>query len=485
VNDFTFVPSGEQSGAIDSLNRGDNIFLTGVAGTGKTATLNHFLDKTDKRVAVTASTGIAATHLGGQTIHSWSGCGRCDQSAEEIANLPFWKYNRRKDIAECQVLVIDEISMLDGIAFELIGDLVAKAKGSTTPFYATQLIVVGDMGQLAPVQEGANGFAFETTTWWDSKIKSIELREVRRQKDVLFSGMLRGVRDGTLSVEGEKMLSARVRAFDPDAAQAVRLMTHNAQVDGINTHRLAAMPGASRCFTSKDIGKEPHITKLDKDCLAPRHLYLKEGARVMFVKNDKGGRFVNGTLGTVTKLPERDDGSQTMKVKIDSAEAEIDVERQEWNLTGGNVESKDGKKKKSVLAQRVQYPLRLAWAITIHKSQGMSLDRVSVDLGDCFAPGQAYVALSRARTLEGLNIERWQGRRSIIAHPTVMKFVHGQYELPRRAHVTQMPALAPMPVVPSFPPLSSYPQQSDPIPLPGVGGWAYTPTATREMDEPF
>lgn len=457
-----FVPNDDQAQAFKVLDSGANVFLTGVAGVGKTVGLNHWLGTQDLQpgeVAVTASTGIAATHLNGQTIHSWAGIGIGDKPAERIASSWFWRENVKPRIYRVKKIIIDEISMVDGATFELLGEVIAIGKASLQPWGGVQLIVVGDMGQLAPVNEEAKGFTFETDQWWDLGIKTCELRQVMRQQDATFVAILRQVRDGVLSPESEAWLNTRVRAYDPDRVEAVRLMTHNVQVDAINEQKLASLPGAPVILRAIDTGKEKFRKMLDTSCLSPAELKLKPGARVMFTKNASDGSYCNGTLGRVRGFEEREilvgGGFDEMprQVKMLGVVVAVDTgydlwvgQQGEWKLEGLDEEAPAAQRgHPTVLAKRVQYPLRLAWAITVHKSQGMTLDLVSVDLQNCFAPGQAYVALSRARSIQGLNIERWQGSKSIIAHPLVRSFCRGDYVLPSRretatAAVAETPA---------------------------------------------
>jgi ATP-dependent exoDNAse (exonuclease V) alpha subunit len=428
MNGFAPWLNPEQAAAKARLDSGQNVFLTGVAGTGKTRTLNAWLHGRDPvEYAVTASTGIAATHLNGQTVHRWSGCGIGDKTAEQIAASYWWREKVMGHIAAAKALVIDEVSMLDGIMFELIERLCALARGSSAPFGGIQVVLVGDMGQLAPVEGETKGFPFETDAWHNAGIETVELKRVMRQQDESFARVLWSVRDGSLSPEGYELLARRVRAYDPEQVGAVRLMTHNNRVDEVNAKHLDAIPGESVLLKAYERGEGESVEWMEKNCLAPRELRLKVGARVMAVKNSPGGGFVNGHLGWVVAIePEGLDPAVT--VKFDHEDNPRRVLRETWERK--QVVTEHGRTFEKTLALRVQFPLRLAWAITVHKSQGMTLDKVSVDLRSCFAPGQAYVALSRARTLEGLNIEEWKGPASIIVHETVAKFIRGEYVLP-------------------------------------------------------
>jgi ATP-dependent DNA helicase PIF1 len=419
----------EQAAAKAALDEGANVFLTGVAGTGKTRTLNAWLRGRDPvEYAVTASTGIAATHLNGQTVHRWSGCGVGSKSAETLASEWWWREKVMPHIAAAKALVIDEVSMLDGMMFELIESLCKKARGNLGPFGGLQVVLVGDMGQLAPVEGEDKGFAFETDAWWDADVRMIELKRVMRQQDVEFARVLHSVRDGTLDPEGYNILARRLNAYDPEENGAVRLMTHNGQVDQVNQVHLARIAGDDRLFKAYERGEGEHVEWLEKNCLSPRELRLKIGARVMATKNSGSGAFVNGHLGYVVGYQE-DSLDPAVIVQFDHMDEPMHVLRETWERK--QVVTEKGRTFEKTLAMRVQFPLRLAWAITVHKSQGMTINRVSVDLARCFAPGQAYVALSRARTLEGLNIESWKGPASIIVHPTVSKFVRGAYVLPK------------------------------------------------------
>lgn len=406
--------SEEQWRVIDLINAGKNVFLTGVAGTGKSYLLNAWLSaKWRGDVALTASTGIAATHINGRTVHSWCGCGIGNKEAETISYGHKWHEETRLRIAATKVLVLDEIGMIDGATFELIEKLCRIARERMTePFGGLQVILVGDMGQLAPVED-QNCFAFESPVWWEANLHMIELKEVHRQEEKVFVDLLRKIRMGQIDQSGLAMIHKRIKAFDPDAAPAaMRVTTHNNKAEIINDQKLRALPGPLSTYHAEEHGEEWALEQLNNSCLSPRKLELKIGARVMFTRNETGGLYVNGTMGTVTKAT-----ADRIVVTTDKGR-EIYVAEADWEL-----EFSGGDK-----ATRKQYPLRLAYALTIHKGQGCTFDRISIDLGDAFAPGQAYVALSRARTLEGLNIERWGGARSIITHPTVQKFIRGQYE---------------------------------------------------------
>lgn len=418
--------SEEQQEAVRRLHDGESLLLTGLAGTGKSFTLSRWLEEAKRvgmNVAVTASTGIAATHIEGKTIHSWAGVGIGKKSAAAITNGHYWKKYVYWTIRNTDALVIDEISMLDGEILDLVSDVCAIAKRKDEPFGGMQVVFVGDMGQLPPVEEH-KGFPFEASCWKQLNPPLIELTKSFRQEDAAFAAVLREIRMGSLSDHAARMLGGRVNAYDPDELQATRIMTHNHMVDAINREKFNELSGEEVVFTAFEEGDPKALLNLDKTCRSPKILRLKEGARVMFTKNDKivrdeygtqigRTRYANGTQGTVVGLEK---GS--VHVKTDAG-GHVVVDRDSWEITNH---------KGYIVAARTQFPLRLAYAISVHKSQGMSLDLVSTNLAEVFAPGQAYVALSRARTLEGLNVEDWKGAGSIRVHPKVMKFLLTQQQ---------------------------------------------------------
>lgn len=455
--------SPDQAAAFEALDGQRSVYLSGVAGTGKSFVLRKWIDHARdqrRRVAVTASTGIAASHVNGRTIHSWIGCGLGKETARQIFDDQrwAWRYRIAPRVRECQVLCIDEISLLDGRTFCLVSDLCKLARaggwssmarpmpGHEKPFGGLQLLLVGDMGQLPPVEEMA-GFAFETDEWHEAGIQVIELTTVHRQEEVAFARVLREIRDGNLSPEGADMLRSRVNAFDPESPPATRLYSRNADVDRINHDRLEALPGPAFLFAAEEGGDQKALEQIEKACLSPRDLYLKVGAPVMFTRNHPDGPhvYVNGTTGIVTWMS--DDPQGGMEVTTSTGQV-LYPERHLWQsgVDGSDLWALEkpgdaaahGRARRLVRrrdpgkgeAFRLQYPLRLAWAVTIHKIQGSTLDRVSIDISTCFAPGQAYVALSRARTLAGLNLERSFDPAVIRAHPTALRFLRGQYAPP-------------------------------------------------------
>jgi ATP-dependent exoDNAse (exonuclease V) alpha subunit len=406
-----FKPSRDQAVALRWLQSGKNVFITGVAGSGKSWIVDYWMANHahDKRVAITASTGIAATHLGGVTLHSWIGAKPGAKTISDIAT-DYWWENKQPALRSIDVLLIDEVSMIDGQFLNLAEEAHRAACNNARPWGGKQVVMIGDMGQLPPVQEEENGWSWESRAWTFADIHAVELCQTMRFADQPFADLLRRVRVGAVTDEDVIALSRRVRAYDPDAMGAVRLTTHNKKADKTNMTKLAALPGDSQVYKAQSEAVHARfLAQLEKNCLSPPELILKVGARVMFTKNNPDSGWCNGTTGEVLELH----GTYAV-VQIANGPV-VTVYQAEWVL------EKQGAFGREVLASYKQLPLRLAWAITIHKSQGCTIDYASVDMRQVFAPGQAYVALSRCRSLEGLNIESWRGAGTILVHPKIME----------------------------------------------------------------
>lgn len=403
----TFALSPDQERALEALRAGGHVFLTGVAGTGKSAVVRRWLAETDQRVAVTASTGVAALQISGMTLHSWAGLGLGDRPIEDVVCRRWWREQVASRMLRADALLIDEVSMLDAGTLDLADALCRHARRERLlPFGGLQVVLVGDPGQLPPVELADRGWPYDSAAWRALAPETHELVTVHRQSDRAFVRALAEVRAGAMSRSTMILLESRVLAFDPDLAGAARLMTHNEQVDGVNEARLGELDGPLARFVAEDAGDPRHLEQVKRHCLSPEVLFLRVGARVMATKNDPESGAVNGSLGVVEHI-ER----SAVRVRFIGLGARW-VERASWEVCDGD----------RVLASRRQIPLRLAWAITIHKSQGATLDRVSVNLARAFAPGQAYVALSRARTIDGLNLEAWSPA-SVITHPRIIQML--------------------------------------------------------------
>jgi len=379
-----------QKEALDILKTGRNVFLTGAAGSGKTYVLRKYIEylkELGANAGITASTGIAATHMGGVTIHSWSGIGIKDSlSKNDIAKIAEKKHIRNK-IKNASVLIIDEISMLHHFRLDLIEKIIKEIKNSNEVFGGMQVIFCGDFFQLPPIKRAQGPeayFAFHSKAWQDLNLKICYLSEQHRQSDVEYLKILNAIRENSV---GDKIIEILRSRFNKKPTFApTKLYSHNKDVDTENEAELIRLSGKTSEYEMQSRGKNHLVEALKKSCLAPETLRLKLGAKVMFVKNNFEEGYVNGTLGIVEKC-----GFEEIIVKTISGK-KINVERATWVI------EEDGK----IKAEINQYPLRLAWAITVHKSQGMSLDTALVDLSHSFERGMGYVALSRVRSLEGL-----------------------------------------------------------------------------------
>jgi len=382
-----------QQQALKILKSGANVFLTGSAGTGKTFLLNQFISylrKSKVSVGVTASTGIAATHLNGRTIHSWSGIGikkeMNEKSIKKIARIK----NLNKRIRKTKILIIDEISMLDADRLNLVDRICKQVKDPFLPFGGIQVIMCGDFFQLPPVNRDQKlRFAYESSVWRNSDIKVCYLNKQFRQNDLKFTDILNKIRANKAGIEELNLLRARLNQPISLSVKPTKLYTHNIKVDAINDYELSRISKKEMTYYMTGRGPKNLVDFLKKNCLAPEELKLKVGAIVMFVKNNFDAGYVNGTLGKVVSY----DDNKYPVVKIMSGRKII------ASPTNWNMEEYD-----KVIASIRQIPLRLAWAITVHKSQGMSLDAAEIDLSKSFERGMGYVALSRVKTLNNIKL---------------------------------------------------------------------------------
>jgi ATP-dependent exoDNAse (exonuclease V) alpha subunit len=384
-----------QETALALLRAGNNVFLTGEPGAGKTHVINQYtayLRVKQIPFAVTASTGIAATHISGMTIHAWSGIGlNRDLDEEEIKKRASRGYIAKR-IKKARVLIIDEISMLDGRLLTLIETMCRVARRSQLPFGGLQVVLVGDFFQLPPIAEKGEAvqYVFESAAWQRLQPKVCYLHEQYRQEDETFLQLLQALRQGKINESHYDTLQNQIIQGDEVPDTITKLYAHNMDVDKINQAELDALAGGKNRYRMKEKGAEKVLTGLKRSCLSPESLELKIGALVMFTKNNQPQGYVNGTQGIVvgfdlvTKFP-------IIKTKQGK---KIAVTPLDWDLYDGEV----------LLATLTQLPLRLAWAMTIHKSQGVSLDSAVMDLSKVFEYGQGYVALSRVRSLAGLHL---------------------------------------------------------------------------------
>lgn len=379
--------------ALGVLLEGHSAFLTGPAGAGKTYVLNQFirLAKHDgKHVSVTATTGLAATHLGGTTIHSWSGIGIHDELPAHFADNV--SKGRREIIEKTDVLIIDEISMLHDYRLDMIDDACRLVrKKPDVPFGGIQVVMSGDLFQLPPINRGegrSGGFVVHSNAWRELDPVICYLGEQHRQEDEMLLEILGAIRAGDVRrTHAEKLLN-RVDVVPNDDSALTELHTVNIDVDAINNAKLDELMGDEVQYSQTTTGSANYVENLQRSILAPEVLRLKEGALVMAVKNSPDRKYVNGSIGMVVGF---ESGTDYPVVDFQNGKT-ITMQPDTWEL-------RDGEKKRASITQ---IPLRLAWAITVHKSQGMTLDAARIDLRKAFVEGMGYVALSRVRSMDNL-----------------------------------------------------------------------------------
>jgi ATP-dependent exoDNAse (exonuclease V) alpha subunit len=371
---------------------GESVLLTGPAGSGKTFVLNQFIKLAKhegKHVSVTATTGLAATHLGGTTIHAWSGIGIRDDIPSGFAD--HMAKGRREIIEKTDVLIIDEISMLHDFRLDMVDEVCRLVrKKPDVPFGGIQVIMSGDFFQLPPVNRNdsrAGGFVVNSLVWQELDPTVCYLEEQHRQDDEQLSEILNALRSGDLRRRHAEALLARVDAA-PEDDDITELHTVNVDVDRLNEARLKQLGGDEIFYTQVTTGSANYVESLQRSVLAPATLRLKEGALVMSVKNALDRKYVNGSIGVVVAFEQ---GTEYPIVQFRHGK-EVTMQPDTWEL-------RDGDKKRASISQ---IPLRLAWAITVHKSQGMTLDAARIDLRKAFVEGMGYVALSRVKNLDTL-----------------------------------------------------------------------------------
>lgn len=385
-----------QQKALDILERQGNVFLTGAAGTGKSFLLDQYLqNKHSEAFPIVASTGAAAVLVGGRTFHSFFGLGILEGGVEAaIARaLRSRKLLNRLNNASC--VIIDEISMLSGVTVHAAETVARRARNNELPWGGLRIIAVGDFAQLPPVTPGsmAKDWAFSHPVWALSQFQPALLTTVMRTQDTEFLEILNFVRGGIVNDQVHAFLNGRTFSVAHDI-EGTRLYPHRAKADEYNLRRLHAIHGALHSFPTQYEGEERTLDAAKRAIPIPEVLQLKAGALVMMRKNDmtEERRYVNGSLGHIKRIEE-----QELRITLMNGE-EVDVEKQVFSYLDG-----DG----NVAASAWNFPVTLAWATTIHKAQGATLDRMIVDLSALWEPGQAYVALSRVRSGDGLFIERW------------------------------------------------------------------------------
>ena len=392
---------------------GRSVFLTGKAGTGKTTFLKYVTQTTSKRFVVLAPTGVAAINAGGSTIHSFFQLPLCPylpdvkelvteyQMPERYRSL---RRERVKIIRTLDLLIIDEISMVRADLMDAVDMTLRRYRHNDKPFGGVQLLMIGDAQQLSPVvkenerqyisQVYQSPYFFHSKALQKLSYVTIELQKVHRQQDQEFVDILNGIRENRPSAKILQSLNSRVKAYE-DCDDVIRLTTHNAQADKVNTMKLDALPGDIVTFGAEIDGEFP-----ENSYPADEMLSLKKGAQVMFIRNDSEAGFYNGKIGKVSEI-----GANGVVSVTDSDGLTISVTPTEWTNSQYVLNDESGEIEQSVVGSFKQLPLRIAWAITIHKSQGLTFDKVIIDAGAAFAFGQVYVALSRCRTLEGISLD--------------------------------------------------------------------------------
>lgn len=412
--------STEQEKIFDIMEHTNgHMFITGKAGTGKSALLQYFKQKTQKRVAVVAPTGVAALNVGGQTIHSFF---RIPPQFIQQQGSTFIDNKTKYILQNIDTIVIDEVSMVRSDLMDAIDSKLRSARASSVAFGGVQIVMFGDLYQLPPVvsdpelmryfAENNNGFYFfNASVWQDAMLDIYELSTIFRQKDEEFKSVLNAIRLGEVDEMILDTLNTRVVASVP-ASGVIRLVTTNSKVSEINHQFLEMLRDNPSMYKASIAGN------IEQSSFPTEHeLFLKRGAQIMMIKNDKDKRWVNGSIGYIESLMKDE-------IKVNIEGNTYNVPKETWNKIKYTYNPAKRMIEEEVISSFTQFPVRLAWAITIHKSQGQTYNAVAIDMSrGAFAHGQTYVALSRCTSLEGLYLTRKIKPQDIIIDPEIIRFM--------------------------------------------------------------
>lgn len=397
----------EQINALNQLNSGENIFLTGQAGSGKSFLVREFIKEIgSKDFPILASTGAAAVIIGGRTFHSFFGLGLLEGGREKVKEKAFKDGKLKKRLSQIEGIIIDEISMISGEVLSIAEEIARHHRGNQHPFGGLRVIAIGDFAQLPPITKtGQRDWCFKHEVWQQIQFQIAFLKNNHRTEDLDFLKVLNFVRKGEFNQEVGLFLHSKTKKHDEDAT-GVRLFPFRKQSEDYNNFQLNKIKTEELVIPTIFWGESIKIDRLKQNFPFPDELKLKIGAEVIFTQNDPQKRWINGTQGKIMAFE-----SQKFIIQKKNGR-EVTVDKVQFDFLNG-----DGQ----IMMSAIQFPLALGYATTIHKSQGATLDELWCDLGRLWEPGQAYVALSRLKNSKGLNLIKW-APNSIKADNDVMKF---------------------------------------------------------------